>query len=97
MEAAGIYIVSFNLISLSSYVYYPLDVEFANSTSYYVINLGCNFQGKKGVWIKLPIEHANLVEATVKVNTCFQIYYYYFTTNWLILKRRCLFIYFLTF
>ncbi|XP_065615742.1 nudix hydrolase 7 isoform X2 [Quercus suber] len=23
-------------------------------------------QGKKGVWIKLPIEHANLVEATVK-------------------------------
>ena len=44
-------------------------------------------QGKTGVWIKLPIEHANLVEATVKVNTGFQIYYYYFiTTNWLILK-----------
>ena len=71
-------------------------MEVAASTSYYVINLGCNLQGKKGVWIKLPIQHANLVEATVKVNTGFQIYYY-FTTNWLILKRRCLFIYFLTF
>ena len=62
-------------------------MEVATSTSYYVINLGCNLQGKTGVWIKLPIEHANLVEATVKVNTGFQIYYYYFiTTNWLILK-----------
>ena len=55
-------------------------------------------QGKKGVWIKLPIEHANLVEATVKVNTGFQIYYYYFTTKWLYLKGGVyLFIYFLTF
>lgn len=25
------------------------------------------FQGKKGVWIKLPIELANLVETAVKV------------------------------
>lgn len=25
------------------------------------------FQGKKGIWIKLPIELANLVEAVVKV------------------------------
>lgn len=25
-------------------------------------------QGKKGVWIKLPIEHVNLVEAAVKVD-----------------------------
>ena len=60
-------------------------MEVAASTSYYVINLGCNLQGKKGVWIKLPIEHANLVEATVRVNTGFQIYNYYFTTNWRIL------------
>lgn len=25
-------------------------------------------QGKKGVWIKLPIQHVNLVEAAVKVS-----------------------------
>ena len=36
------------------------------------MNLGCNLQEKRGIWIKLPIQHVNLVEATVKVNTRFQ-------------------------
>jgi hypothetical protein len=33
------------------------------------MNLEYNLQGKRGVWIKLPIEQVNLVEAAVKVNT----------------------------
>ena len=66
-----VYIVSFNLISLSPHLQYLLDVEIS-ATSYYVKNLGCNLQGKRGVWIKLPIEHANLVEAAIKVSTFIQ-------------------------
>lgn len=30
-------------------------------------------KGKKGVWIKLPIQQANLVEPTVKVNHKFKV------------------------
>lgn len=33
-------------------------------------------QGKKGVWIKLPIRHVNLVEAAVKVGQPPPINYY---------------------
>jgi hypothetical protein len=33
------------------------------------MNLEYNLQEKRGVWIKLPIEQVNLVEAAVKVNT----------------------------
>lgn len=33
-----------------------------------------HLQGRKGVWIKLPMEHANLIEAAVKVNAKFVTY-----------------------
>jgi len=46
--------------------YFNLEVA---PTSYFVKNLEYNLQGKRGVWIKLPIEQVNLVEAAVKVNT----------------------------
>ena len=36
------------------------------------MKLGCNLQGKRAVWIKLPIEHVNLVEAAVKEVLSFQ-------------------------
>ncbi|GLT72166.1 hypothetical protein SLA2020_441210 [Shorea laevis] len=44
---------------------YPLNVEVA-AMSYFVMNLEYNLQGKRGVWIKLPIEQVNLVEVAVK-------------------------------
>ena len=36
------------------------------------MKLGCNLQGKRAAWIKLPIEHVNLVEAAVKEVLSFQ-------------------------
>lgn len=41
-------------------------------------------QGKKGVWIKLPIQHVNLVEAAVKVRPPPTNYYYYSSSTCLI-------------
>ena len=36
------------------------------------MKLECNLQGKRAAWIKLPIEHVNLVEAAVKEVLSFQ-------------------------
>ena len=38
------------------------------------MKLGCNLQGKRAVWIKLPIERVNLVEAAVKVSFKFPMF-----------------------
>ena len=38
------------------------------------MKLGCNLQAKRAVWIKLPIEHVNLVEAAVKVSFKFPMF-----------------------
>lgn len=54
---------------------YTVDVEVDGflPCSMLRIFMECNLQGKRGVWIKLPIQHANLVEAAVKVNMYWDI------------------------